>query len=96
MPHNGKAMKAFAPPAMRDGTAMRNGTLQGAYLMIAARALGLDCGPMSGFDNEGVGRAFFAETNVKSNVICSLGHGGRASLFPRGPRLTFEDAGHFA
>ncbi len=97
MPHNAEAMqKAFAAPGMTDATATRNGTLQGAYLMIAARAVGLDCGPMSGFDGEGVDRAFFAGTHIKSNFICSLGRGERASLFPRGPRLSFEEAGHFA
>ena len=77
-------------------TAFRNGTLQGAYLIMAARALGLDCGPMSGFDNAGVDRDFFAGTNIKSNFICSLGYGDPASLFPRHPRLSFEEAGRFA
>jgi 3-hydroxypropanoate dehydrogenase len=73
---------------------MRNGTLQGAYLIIAARGLGLDCGPMSGFDN-GAG-AFFAGTRIRSNFICSLGYGRQNSPFPRNPRLTFEEAGRFA
>lgn len=96
MPHNYEAMqKAFAPPAIAELTAMRNGTLQGAYLIVAARALGLDCGPMSGFDNAGVDAAFFAGTTVRSNFICSIGHGDPALLFPRNPRLSFEEAGHF-
>ena len=72
-------------------TAFRNGTLQGAYLIMAARALGLDCGPMSGFDNEGVDREFFAGTKVKSNFLCSLGHGDASVLFPRSPRFDFDE-----
>jgi 3-hydroxypropanoate dehydrogenase len=72
-------------------TAFRNGTLQGAYLIIAARALGLDCGPMSGFDNAGVDRDFFAGTNVKSNFLCSLGYGDASVLFPRSPRFGFDE-----
>jgi 3-hydroxypropanoate dehydrogenase len=96
MPHNTEAMqKAFAAPGMPESTATRNGSLQGAYLIIAARALGLDCGPMSGFDNAGVDRAFFAGTRIQSNFICSIGHGDPASVFPRNPRLSFEEAGHF-
>jgi 3-hydroxypropanoate dehydrogenase len=77
-------------------TAMRNATLQGAYLMLAARALGLDCGPISGFDNAGVDRAFFAGKRIQSNFICSLGYGKADRGFPRNPRLGFEDAGWFA
>ena len=73
-------------------TAFRNGTLQGAYLMLAARSLGLDCGPMSGFDNEGVDKEFFAGTKIKSNFLCSIGYGTDENLFPRSPRLSFEDA----
>jgi 3-hydroxypropanoate dehydrogenase len=72
-------------------TAFRNGTLQGAYLMLAARALGLDCGPMSGFDNAGVDRDFFADTNIKSNFLCNLGYGDGSVLFPRSPRFTFDE-----
>ncbi len=71
-------------------TAFRNGTLQGAYLIMAARALGLDCGPMSGFDNEGVDAAFFAGTTVKSNFLCNLGYGDADALFPRSPRFGFD------
>ena len=97
MPHSAEAtQKAFAQPGMAEVTAMRNGSLQGAYLIIAARALGLDCGPMSGFDNAAVDRAFFAGTRTQSNFICSLGYGTPASVFPRNPRLSFEEAGHFA
>ena len=72
-------------------TAFRNGTLQGAYLIIAARALGLDAGPMSGFDNAKVDAEFFAGTAVKSNFICSLGYGDPARLFKRSPRFGFDD-----
>ena len=76
--------------------AFRNGSLQGAYLIVAARALGLDAGPMSGFDNAGVDAAFFAGTNIKSNFITSLGQGTSENLWPRNPRLTFEQAASFA
>lgn len=97
LPHNAEAMqKVFAAPGMAEMTAVRNGSLQGAYLIIAARALGLDCGPMSGFDNAGVDEAFFAGTRIQSNFICSIGHGDEASVFPRNPRLSFDEAGHFA
>jgi 3-hydroxypropanoate dehydrogenase len=72
--------------------AFRNSTLQGAYLIVAARALGLDTGPMSGFDPAGVDAAFFGGTNIKSNFICTLGYGTETNLFPRNPRLTFEEA----
>ena len=73
--------------------ALRNGSLQGAYLLLAARALGLDCGPMSGFDNAGVDAAFFAGTAIKSNFLISIGHGDASrNLFPRSPRLAFDEA----
>jgi len=75
-----------------ETTAMRNGTLQGAYFILAARALGLDCGPMSGFDNAGVDGEFFAGTRVRSNFLCNVGYGDPASLHPRGPRLDFDEA----
>ena len=71
-------------------TAFRNGTLQGAYLTMAARALGLDCGPMSGFDNAGVDRDFFAGTKIKSNFLCNLGYGDHSALRPRSPRFAFD------
>jgi len=86
----------FKQPGVGEVTATRNGTLQGAYLIIAARALGLDCGPMSGFDNAGVDKAFFAGTNIRSNFICSLGHAKPESIWPRNPRLTFDEAGRIA
>jgi 3-hydroxypropanoate dehydrogenase len=78
--------------AMIEAGAFRNSTLQGAYLIIAARALGFDTGPMSGFDNAAVDAAFFAGTPIRSNFICTLGHGDPSSIFERLPRLDFEDA----
>ncbi len=72
-------------------TAFRNGTLQGGYLILAARSLGLDCGPMSGFDNAKVDALFFPGEEVKSNFLLNLGYGDPAKLFPRSPRPTFED-----
>ena len=73
-------------------TAFRNSTLQGGYLLIAARSLGLDAGPMSGFDNAGVDKEFFANSEVKSNFICALGDGDPSGVFGRSPRLSFEEA----
>ncbi|HVK62667.1 MAG TPA: malonic semialdehyde reductase, partial [Bdellovibrionales bacterium] len=73
-------------------TAFRNGTLQGAYFMIAARALGLDCGPMSGFKNAMVDETFLSGTTWKSNFICNIGYGDASKLFPRAPRPLFEEA----
>jgi 3-hydroxypropanoate dehydrogenase len=75
-----------------ESTAKRNTVLQGAYLLMAARALGLDCGPMSGFDNAKVDDAFFAGTAVKSDFLINLGYGDAEKLFPRSPRLAFADA----
>ena len=75
-----------------DTTAFRNATLQGAYLILAARALGLDAGPMSGFDNAKVDEEFFNGTHIKSNFLINIGYGDAAKLFPRSPRLTFEEA----
>ncbi len=72
-------------------TAFRNGSLQGAYLIIAARALGLDCGPMSGFDNNAVDAAFFAGTTTKSNFLCNLGYGDASGIRPRSPRFAFDE-----
>lgn len=77
---------------LADITAFRNGTLQGAYLILAARALGLDCGPMSGFDNAAVDQLFFAGTHIKSNFICNLGYGDAKGIYPRNPRLGFDEA----
>jgi 3-hydroxypropanoate dehydrogenase len=73
-------------------TAFRNASLQGAYFIIAARAMGLDCGPMSGFDHDAIDAAFFADSEVKSNFLCNLGYGDAAGLYPRSPRLSFADA----
>ncbi len=78
-----------------ETTAFRNGSLQGGYFILAARALGLDCGPMSGFDNAKVDAAFFAGTQVRSNFLCNLGYGDPAGLHPRGPRLAAEEACRF-
>lgn len=75
-----------------DTTAFRNATLQGAYLMLAARSIGLDCGPMSGFDNAKLDELFFAGTTIKSNFLINLGYGDAAALFPRSPRLSFDEA----
>jgi 3-hydroxypropanoate dehydrogenase len=97
LPHAAEVMQQyFASPGVAEVTAMRNGTLQGAYLIVATRALGLDCGPMSGFDNASVDKAFFSGTRIESNFICSIGYGDPASVFPRNPRLTFEEAGRWA
>jgi 3-hydroxypropanoate dehydrogenase len=96
-PARGKEMQAyFVDPLVVQTTAFRNSSLQGAYLIIAARSLGLDCGPMSGFSNEAVDSEFFACTRIKSNFICSVGYGSDENLFPRNPRLTFEESGRSA
>lgn len=79
-----------ANPQQAEQVALRNGSLQGAYLMLAARALGLDCGPMSGFDSTQVDAEFFPDGRWKSNFLCALGYGEAAALRPRGPRLSFE------
>ena len=78
-------------PAMAAEAAFRNGSLQGAYFILAARALGLDCGPMSGFDNAAVDAAFFSGTAFRSNFLCNLGYGDASALLPRAPRFEFED-----
>lgn len=82
----------FADPEMARTTAFRNATLQGAYLILAARALGWDTGPMSGFDKAAVDAAFWAGTRVETDFICSLGKGTTDAMWPRLPRLAFEDA----
>lgn len=79
-------------PAKIEENAMRNSSLQGAYLIMAVRSLGLDAGPMSGFDNDTLDAEFFAGTNIKSNFICAIGYGDESQLFPRGPRLSFDEA----
>jgi 3-hydroxypropanoate dehydrogenase len=92
-PHaDAKAWFKDLPENVLEYTALRNSSLQGAYFMLAARSLGLDCGPMSGFDNAKVDAAFFAGTTIKSNFLCNLGHGDPAKLYPRSPRLSFEEA----
>lgn len=91
-PHDPSARHWFSAPGVTEATAMRNGTLQGAYLMMAARSLGLDCGPMSGFDSPGVEAEFFAGTNIKVNFLCNIGYGSDENLFARSPRLEFEEA----
>jgi 3-hydroxypropanoate dehydrogenase len=106
-PHNPGMKKLFEQnPQLVEATAKRNSSLQGAYFMLAARALGLDCGPMSGFDNarldeeffgagkqrHGGDQEFFTAGEFKSNFLCNLGYGDPAKLHPRGPRLAFEEA----
>ncbi len=90
--HNPHAQKLFENnEKMVESTAFRNGTLQGGYLMIAARALGLDIGPMSGFNNQACDQEFFAGTKIKSNFLCSLGYGDTNKIFQRLPRFTFDE-----
>ena len=105
-PHNPGMKNIFGGnPALAEVTAKRNGTLQGAYLIVAARSLGLDCGPMSGFDNAKVDAEFFGPQSpdmaacqehqtgcIKSNFLCNLGYGDPKSLYPRSPRLDFDEA----
>jgi 3-hydroxypropanoate dehydrogenase len=105
-PHNPRMRELFAKtPELMETTARRNSSLQGAYLILAARALGLDCGPLSGFDNakvdeaffgagaeQGCDQEFFPAGHVKSNFLCNLGYGDPARLHPRLPRLSFEEA----
>ena len=90
-PHANARAWFAGKPDLIAATAFRNGSLQGAYLILAARALGLDCGPMSGFDNAGVDTAFFAGTETKSNFLCNLGYGDPAGLHPRSPRFAFDE-----
>lgn len=82
--------------ALIEATAFRNGSLQGAYLILALRALGLDAGPMSGFDNAKVDAAFFPQGTVKSNFLVNIGYGDPAKLYPRGPRFTFREIASIA
>lgn len=91
-PHAPGAKDWFADEAMRRESAFRNASLQGGYLILAARALGLDVGPMSGFDPAGVKAEFFPDNNVEPNFIMNIGYGNDDNLFPRSPRLAFEDA----
>jgi 3-hydroxypropanoate dehydrogenase len=91
-PHDQTAKTWFTEPVLEQTTAFRNGTLQGAYFIVAARALGLDCGPMSGFNNAKVDEEFFAGSRVKSNFICGVGYGDPSGVFARSPRLDFDEA----
>ena len=92
-PHNPDARGWFSDnPSLAEQTAFRNGTLQGAYFIMAARALGFDCGPMSGFDNAKVDEAFLADRGWKSNFLINLGHGDPAGVYPRSPRFAFDEA----
>src|SRR5690242_12946809 len=92
-PHNPDAMSWFTEnDSLAATTAFRNGTLQGAYLLIAARSLGLDVGAMSGFDNATVDAAFFSRNGWRSNFLVNIGYGDPAGLFDRSPRLSFEEA----
>ena len=91
-PHAPGAKDWFKDPEFAEVAAFRNGSLQGGYFIVAARALGLDCGPMSGFDNAGVDREFFPDGAVKSNFLCNIGYGDPSGVFPRNPRLSFDEA----
>jgi 3-hydroxypropanoate dehydrogenase len=91
-PHTDARSWFVGKQALIETTAFRNGTLQGAYFILAARAMGLDCGPMSGFDNAKVDEAFFAGTTIRSNFLCNVGHGDPEKILPRSPRLPFDDA----
>jgi 3-hydroxypropanoate dehydrogenase len=91
-PKGQDVLKGFiGNPEEAATAALRNGSLQGAYLILAARALGLDAGPMSGFNNDGVDREFFAGTTIRSNFLCNLGYGDPSRLRPRGPRFAFHE-----
>lgn len=95
-PHKDLKANYANNPQLAQENAFRNSTLQGAYLMVAARLLGLDCGPMSGFNKAGVDAAFFAGTNIKSNFICNLGYGDPSVLKGRLPRLGFDEVAKIA
>lgn len=96
IPHAPNAKDWFADPKSRDWNAVQSGTLQGAYLIIAARSLGLDCGPMGGFSREGIDREFFlndpAMKSWRSNFLVNIGHGDDTRVRPRAPRLDFDEA----
>ncbi len=91
-PHTDAKSWFVGNPAAIEKNAFRNSSLQGAYLIMAARALGLDCGPMSGFDPEKVNAEFFPDGRYRANFLCNLGYGDPAGLYPRGPRLEFDEA----
>jgi len=90
-PHTDAKSWFVGNEALTEATAFRNSSLQGAYFMLAARALGLDCGPMSGFDATAVDAEFFSGTRIRTNFICNLGYGDPAALFPRSPRPSFGE-----
>ena len=91
-PHSDVRASFESRPEHSETTAFRNASLQGAYFIVAARAVGLDCGPMSGFDNAGLDAEFFPDGRLKSNFLCNLGYGDASKLRPRAPRLDFEEA----
>lgn len=91
-PHNLGARDWFNDPSYAEETAFRSGTLQGGYFILAARSLGLDCGPMSGFDGPGLTQEFFGGTSLQANFLCNLGYGKPEGRHPRAPRLSFEEA----
>jgi len=95
-PHDQTAITWFKGKPSAEPTAFRNGSLQGAYLIIAARAMGLDVGPMSGFDNAKVDAAFFPDGRYQSNFLCNIGYGDHSKLFERNPRLSFDEVCSFA
>ena len=90
-PHTDARSWFVGNDALIEETAIRNGTLQGGYFILAARALGLDCGPMSGFDKAKVDAEFFPDGKIKSNFLCNLGYGDPEALFPRSPRFDFDE-----
>lgn len=92
MPHADYYSHYANNEVLSDKTSFRNSSLQGGYMIMAARSLGLDCGPMSGFDNEMLDKIFFQGTSWRSNFLCNLGYGKRGTMHPRLPRLTFEEA----
>ncbi|HLJ91076.1 MAG TPA: malonic semialdehyde reductase [Candidatus Angelobacter sp.] len=91
-PHADMRSMFAGNPSLSHEAAFRNGSLEGGYFILAARALGLDCGPMSGFDNKKLDAEFFPDGKWKSNFLCNLGYGDKTKLFPRSPRLAFEEA----
>jgi nitroreductase len=91
-PHTDARSWFAGKPSVIETTAMRNSSLQGAYLIMAARAMGLDCAPMSGFDADRINAAFFAGTTVRANFVCGIGYGDPHKVRPRGPRLDFDEA----
>jgi 3-hydroxypropanoate dehydrogenase len=91
-PHNPQAASWFADPEFAKVAAFRNGSLQAGYFILAARSLGLDCGPMSGFDNAKLDEAFFPDGRYRSNLLVNLGYGDPQGLYPRAPRLSFDEA----